>query len=113
MINFLQVDKKNRKTNIIIDNNCYNEITDMFKKNICHTKIENKICYYSLKYKMEKYMIIKKYLKYLVYEKNIYDKTLINMIEYSYHSIQNQNYMETYLIIQLKKMILSISSEKL
>lgn len=104
MINFLQVDKKNRKTNIIIDNNCYNEITEMLKKNISHTKIENKINYYSLKYKMEKYLIIKKYLKYLVYDKNIFNEELINMIEYSYHSNQNNNYMETYLIIQLKKL---------
>lgn len=104
MINFLQVDKKNRKTNIIIDNNCYNEITEMLKKNISHTKIENKINYYSLKYKMEKYLIIKKYLKYLVYDKNIFNEALINMIEYSYHSNQNNNYMETYLIIQLKKL---------
>ena len=55
-------------------------------------------------------MIIKKYLKYLVYEKNIYDDALINMIEYSYHSGQNHSYMETYLIIQLKNLILSLES---
>lgn len=106
MINFLQVDKKNRKTNIIIDNNCYNEITDMLKKNLSYIKIENKINYYSLKYKIEKYAIIKKYLKYLVYEKNIYDDKLMDMIEYSFHSTQNNSYMEKYLIIQLKKISL-------
>jgi len=112
MINFLQVDKKNRKTNIIIDNNCYNDISDMLKKNLSYKKIESKIMYYSTKYKMEKYMIIKKYLKFLVYEKNIYEQELIDMIEFSYHASLNDSYNETYTIIKLQKIISELDYEK-
>lgn len=112
MINFLQVDKKNRKTNIIIDNNCYNEITDMIKKKLSYKKIESKIMYYSTKYKMEKFMIIKKYLKFLVDEKNIYEQELIDMIELSYHSSLNHSYNETYIIIKLQKIISNLDTEK-
>ena len=101
MINFMQVNKKSRKTNIIIDNTCYDEITNMIKKNQQAQKIFAKIELYSTKYKIEKINIIKMYLKYLIYEKKIYNIEILNLTELINHYNICDNNIGLYILSKL------------
>ena len=98
MINFMQINKKTRKTNLILDSNILNDIVSFLKKETNHTKVNNKIEYYSLKYSIEKQNLIKFILKFLIIEKHIYDDVILNLMEVISHRKNDINIINNFCI---------------
>ena len=92
MINFMQVNKRTRKSNLIIDDSILNEIIKTFKIEKSEKKICNKLDYYASKYKIEKQMILKHLLKYIIRVNNVYDRRMLNLLEFINHSEKNIKY---------------------
>ena len=110
MINFMQISKKTRKTNLILDNNILSDIVVFFKKETNITKINNKIEYFSIKYSIEKQNLIKYILKYLIIEKKVYDNDILNLMEIISHRKNDINIINSFCI---NKISLYLNNNKL
>ena len=101
MINFMQVNKKSRKTNLIIDENVMKEIIKIFSNEKSFVKLNNKIKYYSSKYTIEQQILIKYILKYIIKDLKINDKKILNLLELINHSKNGIKNVNNYCILEL------------
>ena len=103
MINYLQINIKNKKKMMILDKTTFDEILETIK-DTDHTRMSNKINQLVIKYKMEKPRLLKLFLKYIIYEKKEYNKELLDIIEILNHNTIN-NYIVDYSLIKIQQFI--------
>ena len=110
MINFMQISKKTRKTNLILNNNILNDIVSFLKKEKNINKVNSKIEYFTIKYSIEKQNLIKYILKYLIIEKHIYDNEILNLMEIISHRKNDISIINSFCI---NKISLYLNNKKL
>ena len=101
MINFMQVNKRTRKTNLILDIAILDELIKFFKCEKTLQKVSNKLEYYASRYKIEKQVIIRHLLKYIIHNNNIYDKKILDLLDLINHSQKNLSFINDYCVLEL------------
>ena len=100
MINFMQVNKRTRKTNLILDIAILDELIKFL--NVKEpSKVSNKLEYYASRYKIEKQVIIRHLLKYIIHNNNIYDKKILDLLDLINHSQKNLSFINDYCVLEL------------
>lgn len=103
MINFLQINRKNKKKMTILDKNTFDEMFEIIKDSD-YNRMTNKINQLVMRHKMEKHRLLKLFLKYIIYEKKEYTKDLLNILEILNHNIIN-NYIVDFSLRKIQNYI--------
>ena len=109
MINHIQLNLNNTKTHIFIENNIFNNLTDIFKIPNNYDKIHNYINNISSKYNIDINKIIISYLNYIIRNKYILiNDNFLKIVEYIIHDKNKSCYIINYFILALNEYISSL-----
>jgi len=107
MINFIQSNQNNFKTDAsifnIIDNTVWDNITNKLKNKETLTSVSNYIFEISLKYNIDKKNIIKDYLNYIIRNNDNINSDFLNFVENIMRSQDCNN--QTYIFYSLSKLL--------
>jgi len=107
MINFIQSNQNNFKTDTgifnIIDNTVWDNITNKLKNKETLTSVSNYIFEISLKYNIDKKNIIKDYLNYIIRNNDNINSDFLNFVENIMRSQDCNN--QTYIFYSLSKLL--------